>query len=141
MPNRVILRGDSYAIRRPLFVLALLDDMGQPFALNGCTVRTTHKPEIVPASADPTDASAPIKADITIDASGAVTASSGLVLATTPAAGVLHHRLTAIESAALPLGEPLVSDVELTDANGERFTWLFTDTLTAEDTVTLRGGA
>lgn len=138
MANRTVIRGDSYALRRPLYTITLVNDIGQPFNLTGCTVRTTYKPQIVAAATDPTDSTAAIKHDIVINSSGAVTSSNGLFLVGAATAGVLQERLTASESLALPLDTQLVSDIELTDANGEVFTWLFEDTLSARDAVTNR---
>jgi len=138
MATRTIIRGDSYGIRRPLFTLTLVDESSNPFNLTGCTVRTTYKTVATDPTTDPTDADAPIKHSITIDGTGAVTDSDGLFLVGLVTAGVIEERLTAAESRVLPLEVDLISDVELTDQNGEVFTWPFTDTLRAVDGITNR---
>lgn len=138
MANNVIMAGDSYAIRRPLFTYSLVGPDNQPFDLTGCVVRTTFKPTILAQDDDPTDATAPIKHTLRVNGAGVVTESAGLALATTAAAGTIQERITAAETRALPLNVPLFSDVELTDANGEVFTWLFEDTLTVKSGVTNR---
>lgn len=138
MAVRTIIRGDSYGIRRPLFTLTLVDGSGNPFNLSGCTVRTTYKTAATDPVADPNDTNAPIKHFITINSGGTMTSNSGLFLVGAATAGVLQERLTAAESKAMPLNTELLSDVELTDQNGEVFTWLFTDTLKAIDGITNR---
>ena len=138
MAVRTIIRGDSYGIRRPLYTITLVDDLGNPFDLTGCTIRTTYKAVITTPVEDPTDTSAAIKHDLTIDGTGTPTTENGLHLVGPPTAGVIEEWLTSTESRALPTGMELVSDVELTDVNGEVFTWTFTDTLTAVDGVTNR---
>lgn len=138
MAVRTIIRGDSYGIRRPLYTITLVDELGNPFNLTGCTVRTTYKAAVTTPVEDPTDTSAAIKHDIVINGSGAPTTENGLHLLGPATAGVLEEWLTSTESRALPTGVELVSDVELTDQNGEVFTWTFTDTLTAIDGVTNR---
>jgi hypothetical protein len=138
MAVRTIIRGDSYGIRRPLYTLTLVDTNSAPFNLIGCTVRTTYKAITTDPTTDPQDSGAPIKHSITIALDGTVSAANGLVLVGAPEDGVLEERLTATESRLLPLNTELVSDVELTDQNGEVFTWLFTDTIKAIDGVTNR---
>lgn len=138
MANITILAGDSYSIRRPLFRYTLVGPDNQPFDLTGCVVRTTFKPTILGPEDDATDATAPIKHTLRVNGAGVATEQSGLALATTPAAGTIEERVTAAETRVLPLNVPLYSDIELTDANGEVFTWLFTDTLTVKSGVTNR---
>jgi len=138
MATKTIIRGDSYGIRRPLFTITLVDELGDPFDLTGCTVRTTYKDVATDPNVDPDDANAPIRHSITINGSGVVTDTEGLTLVGLATAGVLQERLTAAESRLLPANMELISDVELTDQNGEIFTWLFTDTLKAVDGVTNR---
>lgn len=138
MANRTIIRGDSYALRRPLWTITLVDELSNPFDLTGCTVRTTYKTTLTAPDADPTDTSADIKHDITIDGTGTPTAENGLYLVGLATAGVIEERLTAAESRVLPLATALLSDVEVTDANGEIFTVKFADTLDTEEGVTHR---
>lgn len=138
MPTRTIIRGDSYALRRPLWTITLVDENSNPFDLTGCTVRTTYKQTLTAPDADPTDTSADITHDITIDGTGTATAENGLYLIGLATAGVIEERLTAAESRVLPLATPLLSDVEVTDANGEIFTVKFADTLDTEEGVTHR---
>jgi hypothetical protein len=138
MAERNILRGDSFQTRRPLFEFTLVDDQGAPFNLTGCTVMTTYKPQLTTIEEDPNDESAEIKREIQIDGSGDVVYQNGLFLASNAAAGVLYEHLTAAESAALSLGIPLHSDVQLIDSNGEVFTWLYMDSLVAAEAATHR---
>ena len=138
MAVRNIIRGDSYAIRRPFYTITLVDENSNPFDLRGCTVRTTYKAALTSPVEDPNDSTAAIKHDIVVNSSGTVTSQNGLFLVGPATAGVLSERLTATESRSLPLNTPLLSDVELTDQNGEVFTWTFTDTVVAQDAVTNR---
>lgn len=138
MAVRTIIRGDSYGIRRPLFTYTLVNEASTPFNLSGCTVRTTYKPVATSPDSDPNDTNAPIKHSIVIAANGTVSSSTGLVMVGVAADGIIQERLTATESRALPLNTPLLSDVELTDANGEVFTWVSADTLLAVDGITNR---
>jgi hypothetical protein len=138
MAIRTIIRGDSYGIRRPLFTITIVDGSSNPFNLASCTLRTTYKPVATDPTADPNDTGAPIKHFITINSGGTVTSNSGLFLVGAATAGVVQERLSSTESRAMPLNTELLSDVELTDANGEVFTWLFTDTLRAVDGITNR---
>lgn len=138
MAVRTIIRGDSYGIRRPLYTLTLVDTNNNPFDLSGCTVRMTYKSVLTDPTTDPNDSNAPIKHSIVIAIDGTVTDSTGLVLVGDAADGVLEERLSASESRIIPANVELQSDVELTDQNGEVFTWLFTDTIKAVDGVTNR---
>lgn len=147
MPPKTIVRGDAYAIRRPLFSYVLTQPNLTPFPLNGCTVRTTYKTVATAPTADPADASAAIRHFMVIDPQGVVTASSGLVLGemvgnafvARPASdGKFIHRLTAAESRLLPVGTPLLGDVEVIDANGEPTTFLFEDGLLVREGYTNR---
>lgn len=138
MPDITIIRGDSYALRRPLFTYAFVADGGGPFPLEGCIVRTTYKPAILGPEDDPIDASAAIKHTLRVGSDGIPTETTGLFLSSTAAAGIVVERMTATETRTLPKGVALVSDLELTDANGEVFTWLFTDWLQNVDAVTQR---
>lgn len=138
MAVRTIIRGDSYAIRRPLYTYTLVDDVGVPFNLTGCTIRTTYKSVLTPPETDPNDTSAPIKHTLIVDGSGNATTEDGLHLVGAASAGVVEEWLTATESRALPLATALISDIELVDQNGEVFTWMFDDTLQATEAVTNR---
>lgn len=138
MAVRTIIRGDSYGIRRPLYTITLVDSLGDPFDLTGCHVRTTYKTAITAPTDDPTDTSAAIKHDLIVSGAGAATTQNGLYMVGAATDGVIEERLTAVESRALPLNTPLFSDVELTDSNGEIFTWVFADTLVTTDGVTNR---
>lgn len=138
MAVRTIIRGDSYGIRRPFYTITLVDIDSNPFNLTGCTIRVTYKPVINTPDDDPNDTTAAIKHDIVINGSGVVTSSTGISLEGAATAGELVERLTATETRALPLETPLFSDIELTDANGEVFTWMMEDTLMAIDAVTHR---
>lgn len=138
MAVRTVIRGDSYAIRRPLYTYTLVDDNANPFDLTGCTIRTTYKAALTAPETDPTDTSAAIKHTLIINGSGAATTEDGLHLVGAATNGVIEEWLTSTESRSLPLATSLLSDIELTDANGEIFTWLFDDTLIAADAVTNR---
>ena len=138
MAVRTIIRGDSYALRRPLYTLTFVDELSNPFNLTGCTVRTTYKTASTSPADDPSDTNAPIKHTLTVDGTGTATLENGLYMIGLATAGVVEERLTATESRSLPLSTELLSDVELTDANGEVFTWVFTDTLLAVDGFTNR---
>lgn len=138
MAVRTIIRGDSYGIRRPLWVITLVDEALDPFDLSGCTVRTTYKPTATSPADDPDDTDAPIKHTIVIAVNGTVTSSDGLILVGDATGGTLQERLTATESRVLPVNVELLSDVELTDQNGEVFTFPMTDTLKAVDGLTNR---
>jgi hypothetical protein len=134
----VIIRGDSYAIRRPLFTHVLRDDQGALFPLTGCTVRTTFREAPVAIATDPTDAQAAIKGTLVVSEAGAATSQDKLYLVGAAANGTVQLRLTAAETAALTPGVAWQSDVQVTDAAGEVFTWTFTDTLKAVDAFTHR---
>ena len=138
MANITIFRGDSYAIRRPLFTYALFDIDGDPFDLSGCVIRTTYKADLVAIEDDPTDDTAVDKHEIRISSLGAVTSQIGLYLASTAIAGQLIERFTSTETAAIPIETPLISDVELVDVNGEKFTFPQSDFIVAINAVTNR---
>lgn len=151
MANRLIFKGDSYAIRRPFYIIPLTEVITnpdgtltpRPFDLSGCTVRTTFKAAATPPDTDPADANAPIKADIAIAMDGTVTSSNGLVIPAglTAADGILHHRLTKEQTGGLTVGEKWVSDVQVTDALGEDFTKTFEETVEVILGITNRGAA
>jgi hypothetical protein len=139
MPAYQIIRGDSYALRRPLFTYALVDEDNLPFDLSGCTVRTTWKVERTDPTTDPTDTGAVLKGLLVVSGAGVATTQSGLYLVGPATAGTIQHRVSATETKALPLETAWISDVELTDVNGEVFTFLFEgDTLEAIDGITNR---
>ena len=138
MAVRTIIRGDSYALRRPLWTLTFVDELANPFNLTGCTVRTTYKTASTAPADDPNDTNAPIKHTIIINGSGTPTTQDGLFLVGAATGGIIEERLTATESRVLPLNTELLSDIEVTDASGEIFTWVITDTLKAVDGFTNR---
>lgn len=138
MPDITIIRGDSYALRRPLFTYTLVDEFGQPFNLAGCTVRTTFKPEVYTIEADPADASAPVRHMIVIDINGNVTSSDGLVLKGPAANGVVLDHFSSYDTKQLPSDTRLIGDLQVTDANNEVFTWTWSDGVIAVDSVTNR---
>lgn len=138
MATRTIYRGDSYGVRRPLFTYTLYDLVLAPFDLRGCSIQTTYKPEITTIEADGIDSSALIKHEIKISLAGSVTVQNGLYLVGDATAGVIQERLTKSETAALTPNIELVSDLQITDVNGEVITWVFADKLKAVDAVTNR---
>jgi len=134
-----IIRGDSYAVRRPLFTYELVDDANDPFDLTDCTIRTTWKVTTTDPASDPTDATAVLKGLLVVDDTGTATTEEGLELLGDATAGTIVHRVTSAETLALTAGVTWESDVELIDANGEKFTFLFSgDTLVATDGFTNR---
>lgn len=143
MATREITRGDSYQQRRPLYIIELdavdpaTGAIG-PLNLAGTTVRTTFKRVATDPVDDPSDADAPIKADITISSTG-VAMSNGLVLVGAATAGKLAHYLTATQSRSLPLGQVWVSDVVVIFADtGEEISKRYTDTVSAISRITNR---
>jgi|SRR5690606_25231771 len=137
MPDITIIRGDSYAIRRPLYTFEFVDEFGAPFNLAGCTVRTTYKSQIGPIDVDPDDQLAPVRHSITIDLNGVAT-PNGLYLKGPASAGVVVDRITSSESKEFQTDLMYISDVQITDANDEVFTWIFQDGIRAIDAVTNR---
>ncbi len=137
MADRTIYRGDSYALRRPLWIHTLLNEAGTAFDLRGSTVRTTYRTTPASVDNDPTDAQAVITHNIVIDAAGVVTSQNGLFLQGAATAGILQERLTAAQTRALPLAS-LVSDIEVTDANAEKFSIVYPDKLITADAHTHR---
>ena len=73
MADRTIIRGDSYATRRPLWTITLVDEVSAAFDLTGCTVRTTYKTTLTDPTADPSDTSAEIAHTLIVDGTGAAT--------------------------------------------------------------------
>jgi hypothetical protein len=137
MPDLIIIRGDSYALRRPLYTYTIVDDLGGPFNLSGCTVRTTFKTAISPIDLDPNDELAVIKHQVAVDLSGVAT-STGLVLQGPATAGIVRDHFTAAETRILQTDIRFVSDLQLTDAAGEIFTWMWDEGIMAIDSVTNR---
>lgn len=135
---RTIIRGDSYALRRPLYVYTLVDSNLNPLPLSGCTIRTTYRSSKASIQEDPSDSSAVWKGTLILDESGLPIFSNGLALRGPASDGVVEVHLSAEASRALPLGVELISDLEVTDALGEKFTFLFDETIIAVDGVTHR---
>jgi len=143
MAERIIIRGDSYQQRRPLYIIEMdavnpITGTIGPLNLAGTTVRTTFKRVPTDPVSDPNDTDAPIKADITINTSGVAT-SNGLVLVGAANAGKLAHYLSAVQSRSLPLGQQWVSDVVVIFADtGEEISKEYTDTVSAISRITNR---
>lgn len=136
---RTIVRGDSYASRRPLYTYTLANSEElSPLNLSGCTVRTTYRTSPAKVEEDPTDASAVWKGTLVISSSGVPTTSNGLVLKGTASSGVIEVHMSAEDTRTLPLNVELISDLEVTDAQGEVFTFLFDEKIIAIDGVTHR---
>ncbi len=138
MADVTIIRGDSYALRRPLFTHTIVDDLGAAFNLTGCTVRSTFKTETTDPNSDTTDSTAVIKATLIINGSGTAMTETKMYLVGAASAGVCELRLSASDTLALATGTQWSSDVEIIDANGEVFTFSFTDKLSAIDGYTNR---
>ena len=138
MADITIIRGDSYSLRRPLFTYSFVTNLGAAFDLAGCVIRTTYKPNVLGPADDPVDATAAIKHTLRVGSDGISTETDGIYLSGLATLGVVVERMTATETRTLPAGIALVSDLELTDANGEVFTWLFSDWLQNKDGVTNR---
>lgn len=128
--NKELVRGDSYAVRRPLYTITLVDADGDPFDLRSCTIRSTFKTAPTDPVGDPTDTTAAIKHYIVIDGAGAVTANSGLFLSGPATGGVLHQRMTAAQTRVMPINQPLFCDIKLIDGSGEVFSWIMEDSIT-----------
>ena len=143
MAERIIIRGDSYQQRRPLYIIEMdavnpITGTIGPLNLAGTTVRTTFKRVPTDPVSDPNDTDAPIKADVTISSTGVAT-SNGLVLVGAANAGKLAHYLSAVQSRSLPLGQQWVSDVVVIFADtGEEISKEYTDTVSAISRITNR---
>ena len=135
---RTIIRGDSYALRRPLYTYTLVDENLDPLNLAGCTVRTTYRSAPASVTEDPTDGSAVWKGTLKIDSNGVPTLTEGMALKGTAMEGVVEVRLSAEDSRKLPENLELISDLEVTDAQGEKFTFVFEEKLKAVDGITHR---
>lgn len=138
MTDRVLIAGDSYQTRRAVFRYTLLTDTGAAFDLTGCTVRSTFKPALATITDDPTDTTAPIKATLIVSGAGAATTQTKLYLVGAATGGIVELRLSATETAALPLDTTLHGDAEVTDANGEVLTVLLVETVTVASGYTNR---
>ena len=138
MADLQIVRGDSYALRRPLYTHLLTNANGTPFDLTGCTVRTTFKTETTDPNSDTTDSTAVIKGTLIVNGSGTATTETKMYMVGAATAGEVELRLSASDTLALATGTQWSSDVELTDGNGEVFTWVFTDKLSTIDGYTNR---
>jgi len=136
---RTLIRGDSYSIRRPLYEITFVDDEAAPLDLTGCTIRSTYKITTTDPNEDTTDEGAYIKATLVVDTDGEAMTEDGLYLKSTADAGVVLHKMEASDTLALPLNTELYGDIELTDPNGEVFTWILEETITATDGYTNRG--
>lgn len=139
--SKQIIRGDSYETSRPLYQYSFLDDTSGPLDLTGCDIMITYKPVITAIEDDSTDATAVIKHELKIGAGGSVEFQQGIYLVGTIADGTVEQRLTPTETTSLPVGVILYGDIQLIDANGEVFTWIFEETLLAIDGVTNREAA
>lgn len=137
MAEKVIIRGDSYTSLRPLYTYTLVNELGDPFNLTGCSVRTTYKESPTDPNTDTTDTTAAIAHDLVIDGTGTVTVSNGLTLVDGAAGGVIQEVLTRSETLSLPLGVSLRSDLELITPD-EVVTFISDDTLKAIDGFTNR---
>lgn len=138
MTDRTLIAGDSYQTRRAVFRYALLDDAGTAFDLTGCTVRSTWKPSAVSITDDPTDTTAAIKATMIVDGAGTPTTQTKLYLVGAATVGTVELRLSAAETAALPVGATWIGDVEVTDNNGEVLTVKLVGKISTEDGITNR---
>lgn len=142
MTERVLFRQDSYpANKRPVYRYEFVDADLLPMNLASCTVRATFKVVPTDPNTDPTDTDAAITADITFDEFGAVSGtptSWALPSGMTAADGVLELVLTSDETMTLPLATQLLSDVQITDADGDISTLIMVGTLSARDGFTNR---
>lgn len=135
---RQIIRGDSYGIRRPFYTYSFVDGEGDPLDLTGMTIRTTYKTAKTDPNTDTTDSTAVVKHFIEFDGAGDVDDSDGLFLVGDASGGIIVERLTSAETLDLSLNATYFNDVELTDANAEVFTWIYSEGLTAIDGYTNR---
>lgn len=137
MAEKVIIRGDSYTTLRPLYTYILVNNLGDPLNLTGCTIRTTYKVAPTDPNTDTNDTTAAIKHNLIIDGTGAVVESNGLSLVSGVAGGIIREVLTKAETLALPADVSLKSDFELTTPE-EVVTFISDDTLKAIDAYTNR---
>lgn len=137
MPDIAIIKGDSYAIRRPMWTYEFVDELNEPMNFAGMTILTTYKSKIMPMDVDAADTSAYITHKIVFGIDGVPTTQEGLFYV---APGMIEERFPSSLTKGLPSDLTLVSDVQITDANGEFFTFILNDTVTAVDSVTNREG-
>jgi hypothetical protein len=138
MADTEIYRGDSYAIRRPLYTHTFVDDNGDPFDLTSCTVRSTFKTIPTDSETDTTDSTAVIKATLIVDGTGTATTQTKMYLVGAATAGVCELRLSSTDTGAMLTDTDFFSDVELTDGNGEVFTFVMPDSLRVVEAYTNR---
>lgn len=138
MANLTIIRGDSYALRRPLYTYTIVDENSAPFPLEGCTIRTTYKPISISLDVDPDDQTAIIRHEIVIGEDGVPSVTNGLHLQGSSAAGIVVDRMSSTETKAFLPEIVYLSDLQLTDALGEVFTWIWVDGVLAIDAITNR---
>lgn len=98
-----LIRGDSKYFRIP-FTHPV---SGEPFDLTGCDIWVTAK-----RNPNNSDAQAIYQHTMRVDGSGTVTASNGLSLETTAAAGVVIQRISPEESKLFLVGKQFV-DVQI----------------------------
>lgn len=130
-----IIKGDSYSLRRPMWKHEFVDIDNNPMDFSGCTILTTYKEEIAPIDEDPDDSFAVIRHSIVFDMDGVPTAENGLYYI---APGVIAERFPSEVTRDLPAGVALTFDIQLEDANGEYFTFIINETVTAVDSATNR---
>lgn len=138
MPDRTLIRGDSYATRRPLYRTQFYDTAGLPLNLTGCTIRTTYRPAPTAPIDDPNDSGAVIRHTLSVGTDGVIGTQDGLFIVGVVADGLVEERFTAAETRNLPLAQRLLSDIELTDARGEVTTWIMQEGIVTVDGYTHR---
>ena len=138
MTTRSIYQQDSYNFTRYLQRIEFFDDALNPMDLRGCTILVTYKPALVAVADDATDTTAAIKHELQISLAGEAVVSTGLSLESAATDGVVIERLTSAETTDMPIDTLLTGDLQLTDANGEILTWVFTETLKTVPAATNR---
>ena len=138
MAEKIIIRGDSYGLRRPIYTYTFLDDNLDPMDLRGYKILVTFKPAVTPIETDGSDTTAKIKHELQISLAGTVTVQTGLYLVGAATGGIIEDRWSKSETAALPVNTSLFGDIQLTDPDGEVFTWIFDETVKAIDGLTHR---
>ncbi len=150
MTERILIRSDDYLSRRPVFRFELIDVEASdtagtivPLNMAGHTIRTTFRTGPVDPAADPTDATAPLKAEIAFAANGSLNGTPlhfAVPEGMTAADGRLELRLSKAVTSTLPLGTELKFDIQVTNPDGEDDTVFLTATLSAQDGYTSRSG-
>lgn len=138
MTTRSIYQQDSYNFTRYLQRIEFFDDALNPMDLRGCTILVTYKPALVAVADDAEDATAAIKHELQISLAGEAVVSTGLSLESAATDGVVIERLTSAETTDMPIDTLLTGDLQLTDANGEILTWVFTESLKTVPAATNR---